>query len=110
MTKRIGSRALWPAGSAAIIYLFLGIFVFVLLSESNLNFEVYALVVFAYGFIVPTAGLFLEFSGYREQLFGRWRSIPQFAHKGICIFCIFWIIVIMFGGFIPAIKKDYEKR
>jgi len=110
MSKKSDKKFIWPTGSCVSVFAFFNLSTYVGLAQIELNFPTYAVMIIANVVIIPSVLLFLDRSGYGEDLWSFWKSIPLFIHKGICFLCLFWISFISLKGLIPAIKKDYERN
>ena len=103
-------NAVWPAGSCVSVFAFVNLSAYIGLAQIELNFSTYTIMLIFNTFVIPSLLLFLDRSGYGEDLWNFWKSIPLRVHKGICFLCLFWIGYISFKGLVPAIKKDYERN
>lgn len=98
----------WSAGSCTLLFAFLNITTYVVLAQVE-SFHLYVVMFISNCFVLPSLFLFLELSGYRKTIWSFWKSMPLFTHRGVCLFCFFWIVIAL-NGLIPVIRKDYEKR
>ena len=98
----------WPALSVVLLFSNMTL-CFVIFPVLKLNFNIYYTIVIINLVVIPAIFLYLEFTGTREKLWAKWKSVPTIIHIIICGICILGGFFLLYTTF-PGMKKIYEKN